>query len=79
MSASFQVAYEGGEVVLSDRTFPVMESVQFCGYRKGSRLLLRLMEEYYNPKNPESELANLMVRVEALERRLEGGGAIVKR
>jgi hypothetical protein len=31
------------------------------------------MEEYYNPKNPESELANLKVRVEALERRLDNG------
>jgi hypothetical protein len=31
------------------------------------------MEEYYNPKNPESELANLKVRVEALERRLGDG------
>jgi hypothetical protein len=33
------------------------------------------MEEYYNPKNPESELANLKVRVEALERRLGDGTA----
>ncbi len=41
--------------------------------RERSRLLLRLMEEYYNPKNPESELANLKVRVEALERRLDNG------
>jgi hypothetical protein len=31
------------------------------------------MEEYYDPKNPESELANLKVRVEALERRLGDG------
>jgi hypothetical protein len=41
--------------------------------RERSRLLLRLMEEYYNPKNPESELANLKVRVEALERKLGDG------
>ncbi|MDX2229733.1 MAG: hypothetical protein NW220_08850 [Leptolyngbyaceae cyanobacterium bins.349] len=34
------------------------------------RLLLQLMKEYYNPKNPESDLVNLKVRVEALERRL---------
>jgi len=27
------------------------------------------MEDYYNPKNPESELAKLKVRVKALERR----------
>jgi hypothetical protein len=31
------------------------------------------MEEYYNPKTPESEVANLKVRVEALERRLGHG------
>jgi hypothetical protein len=35
--------------------------------------LKRLLEEYYNPKNPETELANLKVRVEALERRLTQG------
>jgi len=34
-----------------------------------SHLLKRLLEEHYNPKNPESDLANLKVRVEALERR----------
>lgn len=37
--------------------------------RERSRLLLRLMEDYYNQKNPESELAKLKVRVKALERR----------
>ena len=35
-----------------------------------SQLLKRLLEEHYSPKNPESDLANLKVRVEALERRL---------
>lgn len=41
--------------------------------RERSQLLKRLLEEYYNPKNPENELANLKVRVEALERRLGQG------
>ena len=38
-----------------------------------SQLLKRLLEEYYNPKKPESELANLKLRVEALERRFGDG------
>ena len=38
-----------------------------------SQLLKRLLEEHYSPKNPESDLANLKVRVEALERRLVDG------
>ena len=35
-----------------------------------SQLLKRLLEEYYNPKKPESELEELKVRVEALESKL---------
>ena len=38
-----------------------------------SQLLKRLLEEYYNPKNPESELVELKLRVEALERRFGDG------
>ena len=38
-----------------------------------SQLLKRLLEEYCNPKKPESELAELKVRVEALERRFGDG------
>ena len=38
-----------------------------------SQLLKRLLEEYYNPKNSESELENLKLRVEALERRFGDG------
>jgi len=41
--------------------------------RERSSLLKRLLEEYYNPKNPESELVNLKVRVKVLERRLGQG------
>ena len=36
-----------------------------------SQLLKRLLEEYYNPKKPESELAELKVRVEALEQQIQ--------
>ena len=38
-----------------------------------SQLLKRLLEEYYNPKKPESELAELKLRVEVLERRFGDG------
>ena len=34
-----------------------------------SQLLKRSLEEYYNPKKTESELVELKLRVEALERR----------
>ena len=37
------------------------------------QLLKRLLEEHYHPKNPESELAELKVRVEVLERRFGDG------
>ena len=38
-----------------------------------SQLLKRLLEEYYQPKKPESELVELKLRVEALERRFGDG------
>ena len=38
-----------------------------------SQLLKRLLEEYCNPKKPESELVELKLRVEALERRFGDG------
>jgi metal-responsive CopG/Arc/MetJ family transcriptional regulator len=36
--------------------------------RERSALIRRLLEDYLNPRNPESELANLKARVERLER-----------
>ena len=42
-----------------------------------SQLLKRLLEEYYNPKKPESDLEKLKLRVEALERGF-GDGVGVK-
>ena len=38
-----------------------------------SQLLKQLLEEHYHPKKPESELAELKLRVEALERRVRDG------
>ena len=38
-----------------------------------SQLLKQLVEEHYHPKNPESELVELKLRVEALERRFGDG------
>ena len=38
-----------------------------------SQLLKQLLENHYHPKNPESELAELKLRVEALERRFGDG------
>ena len=35
--------------------------------------LKQLLENHYYPKKPESELANLRARVEALEHSLENG------
>ena len=38
-----------------------------------SQLLKRLLEEHYHPKKPETELAELKLRVEALGRRFGDG------
>ncbi len=38
-----------------------------------SQLLKRLLDEHFNPKKPECELAELKLRVEALERRFGDG------
>jgi prefoldin subunit 5 len=40
--------------------------------KERSRLVLKLLEDYYNPVSADAAIANLRVRIEQLEHRLYG-------